>query len=110
MLAPATGARYNFSMRIISRITLREFWDQHPDARQPLQAWYDDVKHAEWHTPADIKNVYRNASFLANNRVVFNIKGNNNRLIVAVQYAHGILYIRFVGTHRDYDKIDATSI
>jgi mRNA interferase HigB len=97
-------------MRIISRKTLRDFWDQHPDARQPLQAWYDDAKHAEWQTPADIKNVYRNASFLANNRVVFNIKGNNYRLIVVVQYAHGILYIRFVGTHQDYDKIDATTV
>lgn len=104
------GSGYTVFMRIISRKTLREFWDQHPDARQPLQAWYDDVKHAEWHSSADIKNVYRNASFLANNRVVFNIKGNNYRLIVAVQYAHGILYIRFVGTHRDYDKIDATTI
>ena len=97
-------------MRVISRKTLREFWDRHPDARQPLQAWYDDVKHADWKSPADIKGVYRNASFLANNRVVFNIKGNNYRLIVAVQYTHGILYIRFVGTHRDYDKIDATTI
>jgi mRNA interferase HigB len=95
-------------MRIISRKTLSEFWDQHPDARQPLQAWYDDVKHAAWHTPAE--SVYRNASFLANNRVVFNIKGNNYRLIVAVQYAHGLLYIRFVGTHRDYDNIDAATI
>ncbi len=97
-------------MRIISRKTLREFWDKHPAARQPLQAWYDDVRHAEWHSPADIKSVYRNASFLANSRVVFNIKGNNYRLIVAVQYAHGILYIRFVGTHSDYEKIDATTI
>ncbi|RII27291.1 MAG: addiction module toxin RelE [Geobacter sp.] len=97
-------------MRIISRKTLREFWDLHPDARQPLQAWYDDVKRAEWHSPADIKRIYRNASFLADNRVVFNIKGNKYRLIVAVQYAHGILFIRFVGIHRDYDKVDATTI
>ena len=97
-------------MRIISRKSLREFWEQHPDARQPLQAWYEDVKRAEWRSPADIKNVYRNASFLADNRVVFNIKGNNYRLIVVVQYDHGILYIRFVGTHRDYDGIDARSI
>jgi mRNA interferase HigB len=104
------GTSYNLSMRVISRKTLREFWEQHPDARQPLQAWYDDAKHAVWHSPADIKNVYRNASFLANNRVVFNIKGNNYRLIVAVQYTLGILYIRFVGTHRDYDKVNATKI
>ena len=97
-------------MRVISRKTLREFWDRYPDARQSLQAWYDDVKHAEWKSPADIKEVYRNASILANNRVVFNIKGKNYRLIVAVQYTHGILHIRFVGTHRDYDKIDAATI
>ena len=97
------------SMRIISRKTLREFWDRNPDARQPLQAWCDDAKQAEWRTPNDIKNFCRNASFLANNRVVFNIKGNSYRLIVTVQYAHGILYIRFIGTHRDHDHIDAAT-
>lgn len=97
-------------MRIISRKTLKEFWDQHPDARQPLQAWYDDARHAEWRSPADIKTIYRNASFLANNRVVFNIKGNDYRLVVAVQYAYGILYIRFVGTHGAYDRIDAATV
>jgi mRNA interferase HigB len=98
------------SMRIISRKILREFCDQHPQARQSLQAWYDDAKHAEWHSPTDIKNFYRNASFLANNRVIFNIKGNDYRLIVVVQFVHGILYIRFVGTHREYDRIDAATI
>ena len=98
------------SMRIMSRKTLREFWDQYPGARQPLQSWHDDAKHAEWRSPADIKNVYRNASFLDNNRVVFNIKGNDYRLIVAVQCAHGIQYIRFVGTHREYDRIDAATV
>jgi mRNA interferase HigB len=97
-------------MRIISRKALKEFWDKHPDSRQPLQAWYDDARRADWRSPADIKNVYRNASFLANNRVVFNIKGNSYRLIVAAQYAHGMLYIRFVGTHQEYDRIDAATI
>ena len=104
------GTGYNSPVRIISRKTLRDFWEKHPDARQPLQAWYDDARHALWHSPADIKDTYRNASLLANNRVVFNIKGNDYRLIVAVQYAHGILYIRFVGTHREYDKVDAATI
>lgn len=98
------------SMRIISRKALREFWERHPDARQPLQAWYADVKHATWKTPADIKDTYRNASIVANNRVVFNIKGNKYRLVVAVQYEYGIVYIRFIGTHREYDKIDAATI
>ena len=97
-------------MRIISRKALREFWERHPDARQPLQAWYADVKHATWKTPADIKDTYRNASIVANNRVVFNIKGNKYRLVVAVQYEYGIVYIRFIVTHREYDKIDAATI
>lgn len=97
-------------MRIISRRALREFWEQHPDARQALQVWYADVKRAEWTTPADIKALYRNASFIANNRVVFNIKGNTYRLIVAIQYRHRLVYIRFVGTHQDYDKIDTATI
>ena len=97
-------------MRIISQKTLKEFWDQHPDARQSLQAWYNDTKHALWKSPADIKDVYRNASFISNNRVVFNIKGNKYRLIVAIQYEYGIVYIRFVGTHREYGRIDASTI
>lgn len=97
-------------MRIISWKTLREFWEKHPDAAQPLQAWYHDVKHAKWRGPADIKAVYRNASFVAQNRVVFNIKGNIYRLVAAVQYDFGIVFIRFIGTHKAYDAIDASSI
>jgi mRNA interferase HigB len=97
-------------VRIISRKTLREFWEKHADAQQPLQAWYFDVKRAKWSSPADIKNIYRNASFLADNRVVFNIKGNKYRVVAAVQYDFGIVYIRFVGTRKDYDKIDTVTI
>jgi mRNA interferase HigB len=97
-------------MRIISRKTLRSFWENHPEVRQPLQAWYADVKHADWKKPSDIKNVYRNASFLSNNRVVFNIKGNSYRIIVVVQYGYGMVYIRFVGTHKEYDRINAETI
>lgn len=97
-------------MRIISRKTLKEFWDQHLDAQQPLQAWYHDAKQAVWKSPVDIKDVFRNASFVVNNRVVFNIKGNKYRLIVAIQYEYGIVYIRFVGTHREYERIDASTI
>lgn len=97
-------------MRVISRKTLKEFWENHPDARKPLQTWYADVKHATWNSPIDIKDVYQNASILANNRVVFNIKGNKYRIIVVVQYHYGIVYIRFVGTHKEYDRIDATTI
>lgn len=97
-------------MRIISRKTIREFWEKHPDAEQALEAWYHDAKRAVWKTPADIKSVYRNASFVGNNRVVFNIKGNQYRLVVAIQYQHGIIYIRFIGTHAEYNKIDAATI
>jgi mRNA interferase HigB len=97
-------------MRIISRKRLREFWEKHPDVRQPLQAWYDDVKHATWKSTADIKDVYRNASFLGNNRVVFNLKGNTYRLVVAIRYKHGIVFIRFVGNHQEYDRVDAVKV
>ncbi len=97
-------------MRIISRKALREFWEMHPDARQPLQAWYADVRHADWKSPTDVKNVYQTASIVAGNRVVFNIKGNRYRVVVAVQYPHGIVYVRFVGTHQEYDQIDATTV
>ena len=97
-------------MRIISRKILREFWEKHSDARQSLQVWYADVKHADWKKPSDIKSVYRNVSFLSNNRVAFNIKGNTYRVIVVVQYTYGMVYIRFVGTHKEYDRINAETI
>jgi mRNA interferase HigB len=97
-------------MRIIARKTVREFWKQHPDAELPLQAWYADTKQAIWKSPADIKTAYRNASFVANNRVVFNIKGNRYRLVAAIQYEYEIVYIRFIGTHQEYDRIDAATI
>lgn len=89
---------------------MREFWEAHAGSRQSLQAWYEDASHASWLSPTDIKAVYRNASIIANNRVVFNIKGNDYRLIVAVNYRFGILYIRFVGTHAEYDRIDAAHV
>jgi mRNA interferase HigB len=97
-------------MRIIALKTLRLFWEQHPDAQQALQAWYRDAKRATWKAPADIRNVYRNASIVGNNRVVFNIRGNQYRLVVAVNYPSGLIYIRFIGTHQDYDKIDVATI
>ena len=97
-------------MRIISRRTLREFWESHPDARQSLQSWYADARNADWRSPNDIKGVYANASIVANNRVVFNIRSNRYRLVVAVRYDNGIVFIRFVGTHKEYDRIDATTV
>ncbi len=97
-------------MRIISKKILREFWGVYTDAEQSLRAWHAKAQLAEWKTPSDIKTDYRNASFVANNRVIFNIKGNTYRLVVAVNYDYGIIYIRFVGSHKEYDKIDATTI
>lgn len=97
-------------MRVISRKILREFWEKYPDSRQQLQAWYVDVKHANWTVPKDIKRIYPSASFLAENRVVFNIKGNKYRVIVMVQYRFGQVYIRFVGTHQEYDRINAKTV
>ncbi|MBS7350832.1 MAG: type II toxin-antitoxin system HigB family toxin [Comamonas sp.] len=97
-------------MRVIAVSTLRAFWEVHPQAKEPLQAWYHEVTKANWQTPADIKSQYRNASFVSNNRVVFNIKGNDYRLVVAVMYRAGVLFIKFVGTHQDYDRIDVANV
>lgn len=97
-------------MRVISKKPLREFWEKHNDAKAPLQAWYDDALRSEWRTPQEVKQRYGNASIIADNRLIFNIKGNDYRLIVKVHYDRGQIYIRFVGTHREYDAIDAETI
>jgi len=97
-------------MRIIVRKHLMNFWRVHPDTEQPLKAWYDEVAHASWKRPQDIKNQYRNASFIAGNRVVFNIKGNAYRLVVAVTYSFGAVYVKFIGSHAEYDRIDACTV
>ena len=97
-------------MRVISVRTLKEFWQQHPDAESALRAWYTETKRASWRGPQDIKAAYRSASILRNNRIVFNIKGNTYRLVVAVKHEFQIVYIRFVGTHVAYDKIKAEEI
>lgn len=97
-------------MRIISKAPLREFWARFPAAALPLQAWYKDTVAAAWRTPNDVKAQYRHASLIANGRIIFNIKGNDFRLIVAINYAVSIVYIRFIGTHAEYDKIDAATI
>ena len=91
-------------MRIIARSTLREYWQKHPDTEQPLKAWFDDAFRANWQSPSDIKEVYANASIIANNRVIFNIKGNNYRLITYIDYQAQIIFIRDVLIHADYDK------
>lgn len=97
-------------MRIISRRQLVDYWASHPDAEQPLRAWYTEAKNAVWNTPADVKAAYRSVSILPGNRLVFNIKGNLYRLVVVSEYSQGKMFIRFVGTHAEYDRIDATTI
>lgn len=97
-------------MRVIAVSTLRDFWKKHPDAEQPLKAWYEEAVNAEWSQPADIKVQYRSASVLKNRRVVFNIKGNDYRLIVAIAYRLQVVYVKFVGTHKEYDAIDAETV
>ncbi len=97
-------------MRIIALSTLRAFWERNPDAEMPLRAWYAMASRVVWKTPAEIKAAYRNASFTAKNRVVFNIKGTDYRLVTAVRYDRGLMFVRFIGTHRQYDKIDVETI
>jgi mRNA interferase HigB len=100
-------------MRVIAKRTLREFWESTPkyaDAEDPLRSWYREAKQAIWLTPADIKEQYRNASILKNNRTVFNIAGNKYRLVVEINYHAQIIFIRFIGTHQEYDSIDVETI
>lgn len=99
-------------MRIVAKRTLREFWEQpgYQDAEQPLKTWYSETSKATWRTPADVKAHYGSASILANDRVVFNIGGNKYRLIVLIRYDTHMVFIRFVGTHAAYNRIDAETI
>ena len=97
-------------MRVIAKKTLREFWEKHEDCEQQLKSWYEEAIEAKWAHPADIKKDYPSASILENNRIVFNIKGNKYRLIVKINYKYGQVWIRFIGTHGQYDKINATII
>ena len=101
------------SMRIIALSTLKAFWENDPsydDAIQPTLAWYRHALKANWTTPAEIKADFKNASILKDGRVVFNIAGNKYRLVVWINYAYSIVYIRFIGTHAQYDQIDAQTI
>ncbi len=99
-------------MRIISRRTLREHWERpgREDSESPLKAWFRETERARWKTPADVKAAYASASVLRQGRMVFNIGGNKYRLIVAIDYEKQIVFVRFIGTHREYDRIDAERI
>jgi len=97
-------------MRIIATNTLRAFWTAHPETEQPLRAWIDEVRKAHWQNMAEIKMHYRSASILKNRRVVFNIKGNHYRLVTAVAFGQALVFIKFIGTHAEYDHIDANTV
>ena len=97
-------------MRVISVKSLRDFWLLHRDAERMLRVWYAEAEVAQWKAPQDILDSYASADILPGNRVVFNIKGNHYRLVVQIHYNTGVVYIRFVGTHAEYDRIDAEKI
>lgn len=99
-------------MRVIAIKTLREHWEKpgRGDSKEPLEAWYAEARTASWKSFGDIKRTSASASGVGNNRVVFNIGGNKYRLIVKVNYPAGIVFIRFIGTHHEYDQIDASTI
>lgn len=96
--------------RIIAKRTLREFWNKHSDAEQYLKTWYETAKASNWKNPNDVKETYANASILKNSRIVFNIKGNSYRLVVKFNFERQWAFIRFIGTHSEYDIIDADNI
>jgi mRNA interferase HigB len=97
-------------LRIIAKKILRDFWEKHSDSEQQLKAWYHEANKSTWLSPNNIKKEYPSASILTDNRVVFNIKGNKYRLIVRINYDYEMIWIRFIGTHAEYDKIDANKI
>ena len=97
-------------MRIIARGTLRDFWINNADSEQPLKAWFNEANAADWANPHDVKAQYRNASVIGDCRIVFNIAGNKYRLIVKFNYPYRVGYIRFIGTHAEYDAIDAEAV
>ena len=97
-------------MRIISRKPLKQFWEKHVDAKDWLEDWCAEAKSSTWRFPEEIKKRYSSASILSDNRVVFNVCGNRYRRITKVHYGYGIIYIRFVGTHTEYDKVNANLI
>jgi mRNA interferase HigB len=97
-------------MRVVSLQTLRTYWEANPQVEQQLRAWHDEVTSQKWEQPADIKARFASASILKKRRVVFNIKGNNYRLIVAVAFKVGVVYVKFIGTHQEYDEVDAETV
>jgi mRNA interferase HigB len=97
-------------MRIIAKKTIREFWEAYPDSEQSLKSWYQEVSRVKWKNPHQVKQHFSTASIIGDKRVVFNICGNKYRLIVEIDYTKSWVFVRFIGTHKTYNKVDATSI
>ena len=97
-------------MHIIAKRTLREFWEQHPDAKDILESWYNQVRRADWQSPAQVMLTWPRSSIIGNNRAVFRIKGNEYRLVAGIFYPGRKVYIRFIGTHAEYNRINAEEI
>jgi mRNA interferase HigB len=96
--------------RIFAKSTLREYWEKHPDSEQYLKTWYDTAMSSAWKSPNEVKQTYSSASILKDCRVVFNIKGNSHRLVAKFNFEKQWIFIRFIGTHAEYDKINANTI
>ena len=96
--------------RIFAKSTLREYWEKQPETEQYLKTWYDTAMNSDWRTPNEVKQTYVNASILKDSRMVFNIKGNSYRLVVKFNFDKQWIFIRFIGTHLEYDKIDVNTI
>ncbi len=96
--------------RIFAKSTLRIYWEKHPDCEQYLKTWHDTALISDWKTPSDVKQTYANASILKDSRIVFNVKGNSYRLVAKFNFEKQWIFIRFIGTHLEYDKIDANTI
>lgn len=97
-------------MRIIAVKTLKDYWEEFPQAEQALLSWHEEAEEASWSNPNELKAQYRNASILTDKRVVFNIHGNSFRLIVDIEYRLKIMFVLWFGTHPQYDKIDAKKV
>lgn len=97
-------------VRVFNRATVRRYAEEHADVREQLQAWFHEAESASWTCPSDIKARYRSADFVGKDRIVFNIKGNHYRLVAMVNYGGKAVFIRFIGTHHEYDQIDAATV
>ena len=104
------GTLYIINVYVIKRKTLKDYYCKHKETKSQLEAWYYEVKISNWNNPVEIKEKYRTASIIGDNKVVFNIKGNKYRLVTKIDYRMKIVYIKFIGTHKEYDKINVEEL